>query len=262
MSNLPSRDSRSPGAPGSPLQGVEAWRSLAESAHEPFAAFVAGIAHDIRNMFAVIGTTAQDLQLSPDAALEGAADHAAALRVILDATGRGADLASQLQRLARHNPPAADLVDLNDVVRSTVRLARRVMSVRIAVLDRLDAEGAPVWGNATLLEQVVMNLLLNARDAIEAGGGNGAIALSTRRDHGRTVLRVEDTGVGMTEALRARIFEFGSGTHGEDRGVGLATVRAIVNAAGGSISVESAPGLGASFEVHLPRSQEATPAGG
>jgi signal transduction histidine kinase len=124
---------------------------------------------------------------------------------------------------------------------------------RITVVQRLDPAGAMVLANRSQLEQMVTQLLLNARDAIR--DGFGSIVISTSQGTSSVLLRVADSGVGMTKEVQRRIFEPFFTTHRDigRAGLGLATVRTAINNAGGSINVESTVGVGSAFEIWLPR---------
>src|SRR5215217_1738650 len=130
----------------SPLECVESWRPFADSAQEPFMDFAAGVAHDLRNLFAIVSTTAQDMLVPVEAAPANVAgetpDHAAGLRAIVDAAKRGGELAAQLQGGVIRNTATAERIDVNEVVRGVMRLARRITNDRIAFLQRLDPAGA------------------------------------------------------------------------------------------------------------------------
>ncbi|HWJ24234.1 MAG TPA: ATP-binding protein, partial [Gemmatimonadaceae bacterium] len=174
---------------------------------------------------------------------------------------RGGALTAQLVATARRKRLAMEAVDLNEVVRTTLDLFQRALDERVHVVQRLDARGAPARLNWSQAEQVVMNLLLNARDAVALRGGT--ITVSTMRRHARTTLRVDDDGVGMSEAVRRRVFErfFTTKETAGGTGLGLATVHAVVARAGGRVLVESAPGAGASFGVELPAPESMAAAG-
>jgi signal transduction histidine kinase len=130
----------------------------------------------------------------------------------------------------------------------------RVLGPRVTLILRLDPKGAHVPVDRGQLEQVIMNLVLNARDAL--GDNSGAITVSTRRDEWSTMLRVADTGAGMAEDVRARMFEPYFSTRGGS-GLGLANVQDIVTNASGAIDVMSALGVGTAVEVVFPLTRPA-----
>jgi signal transduction histidine kinase len=132
---------------------------------------------------------------------------------------------------------------------------------RITLDLRLDPAGACVCLNRSQVEQIVMNLLLNARDAMQ--GVPGSITISTCMRPAATRLRIRDTGAGMTEEIRRRIFEpfFTTKAAAGGTGLGLSTVHAIVATVGGTIEIESTPGAGSVFELRFPPCPEDQPAG-
>ena len=208
----------------------------------------AGIAHDFSNVLTVIAGSAHMILQTIDEWHPLQTD----VQAIVRAAERGTALTAQLLRFARREQAPAEDVDLNDVVRDIASLASRLIDHRITVTHRLERHGAPVYANRSQLEQVVMNLVLNARDAMR--DGIGTIVISTHRTPATTTLRVTDNGVGMTDEVRRRIFEpFFTTRRGKGgTGLGLATVHAIVAHAGGSIEVASTPDDGSVFEIVFP----------
>ena len=217
----------------------------------------AGIAHDFNNMLAVVASSAQMILHDTEASHEIRVEADA----VLEACRRGSALTSQLLTFARRERLPARQLDLNDVVRDIASLVSRVIDRRITLETKLDPNGARVCLNKSQLEQVIMNLVLNARDA--QGGGHGTITISTRARLSTTSLRIADTGAGMVDEVRRRVFEpfFTTKSGSGGTGLGLSTVYAIVTKAGGSIEVESTPGLGSAFEILFPNGPAAeTPA--
>jgi PAS domain S-box-containing protein len=210
-----------------------------------------GIAHDFNNILAVISASAEllldGLSLSPESS-----EDVAALR---DAIRRGGSLTQQLLSFARPHPAQPERLDLNAVVKDEAAMLAPLLGSKHTLILCLDPSGAPVRCDRTQLEQVLMNLVLNACDAMADGGG---ITITTRRlqePKGPCVrLRVEDTGVGMDEATQRRAFEpfFTTKPPGKGTGLGLSTVYMIVKQAGGSVQVESRVGAGSTFDVALP----------
>jgi two-component system cell cycle sensor histidine kinase/response regulator CckA len=217
-----------------------------------------GIAHDFNNLLTVISGNADLLrEVPPD-------DPAWAERVedIRGATDRAAALVRQLLTFGRRQPAAAEVIDLGEAVAATAAMLGRLLGERITVTTEPASVPVPVRIDRGRLEQVVMNLALNAKDAMPAGG-----VLTLRTEVAETAashpevpparsarLVVSDTGVGMTDDVKAKIFEPFFTTKGPDRGtgLGLATAYAIVEQAGGRIEVESAPGCGATFRIDFP----------
>lgn len=223
-----------------------------------------GVAHDFNNVLAVVLSSATLLQgklpeNSPPLELVGA---------ILDAAERGARMTRQLLAFARPQSSGAHAVDAARVVKSSVSMLRHL--VGDAKTIELTAEGVhPVRIDEGQLEQVIMNLVVNARDATPAGGRIQVTvdAADLTDDEagevpgGRYVrLRVTDEGHGMTPEALERVFEpfFTTKSAGQGTGLGLATCHAVVKRAGGAILARSRPGEGSSFTVLLP--EEALPA--
>jgi two-component system, cell cycle sensor histidine kinase and response regulator CckA len=212
----------------------------------------AGIAHDFNNLLAVMTSSAQmilhDAEAGSHISLEA--------EVIMEACRRGSAFVRQLMTFARGENLPSQRLDMNQVVLDTVRLANRVIDRRISLILNLDTACSHICMNRSQLDQVVMNLILNARDAI--GAAPGSITIATCSAHASAVLRVADTGIGMTDTVRQRIFEpmFTTKRGSGSSGLGLATVHGIVAQAGGAIEVESAPGRGSAFEIRLPTCTE------
>ncbi len=225
-----------------------------------------GVAHDFNNVLTVINGRA-DLLL---ARLADQGELAAEVREIKDAGQRAAALTRQLLALSRHSPTWATLVNLNDVVREVEKLLRRAIREDITLDIRLAPGLRSVKADHHQLEQIAVNLALNARDAMPRGGrlvfetrnvevgarpAGGAVGLPAGR---YALLVVEDSGVGMAPEVRERIFEpfFTTKEQGRTAGLGLSTVYALVTQNGGQVRVESQPGQGTSFFVYLPAADE------
>jgi PAS domain S-box-containing protein len=223
-----------------------------------------GVAHDFNNLLTVILSSAATLK--QDLA-SGRAPVVEDLDEIETAGQRARDLTRQLLAFARKQPLTAAALDLNQVVRSSERLLRRVLGEDVALQVALQPDLWPLVGDAGQLEQVILNLAVNARDAMPGGGvlammtssWIGAEPSGESSPDGRlreyVRLMVRDSGVGMTPEVRARIFEpfFTTKPFGQGTGLGLATVYGIVKQMEGFIRVESAPGAGATFELCFPR---------
>jgi signal transduction histidine kinase/CheY-like chemotaxis protein len=206
-----------------------------------------GIAHDVNNQLAAI---LGQLNLGKEH-LPG--DHPATRRMVRaeESVHRCAALVKSLLRFSRHATQDLQAVDLNDLVRRTLVLAERLLGFGIHVTLDLEEGLAPVQGDMAGLEQVVMNLALNARDAMPEGG---KLTLSTRRQGEEALLAISDSGKGISEDVLPRIFDpfFTTKGVGKGSGLGLAMVFGIVQAHGGRIEVESPPGLGTTFRISLP----------
>jgi nitrogen-specific signal transduction histidine kinase/CheY-like chemotaxis protein len=219
------------------------------------------VAHDFGNVLAAIAGY-NDLMLR---SLAAGSPLRRGAESIQKAVQWGHRLARQLLTTGRvpADPPSADL---NAVVAGVVRTLGPILGERIVVDLRLDPGAGAVGVGAAALEQVTMNLVLNARDAMPSGGRlTVTTALAPGNGHGRAAmptLSVEDTGIGMDEATRARVFEpyFTTKPTGRGTGLGLSTVFGILRQHGGEIDVSSEPGHGSTFRVGLPASAPAGPA--
>lgn len=155
-----------------------------------------------------------------------------------------------------------ELVDVNGIVLATDKLLRRLIGEDVELVTVAGAETRAVNSDPGQLEQVLINLALNARDAMPAGGKLTIETETVEHDGAPTLrLRVSDTGEGMDEATRARAFEpfFTTKEPGRGTGLGLATVYGIVLQSGGTVDVESEPGRGATFTILLPHAAAALP---
>jgi two-component system cell cycle sensor histidine kinase/response regulator CckA len=211
-----------------------------------------GVAHDFNNLLSIILSGAEILKEDHpnDSAVCADAES------ILDAAHRGANLTRQLLLFSRQELLEAKVLDLNEVLARMHGLLERLVGEDIE-LSTASARGlGMVKADPGHLEQVVMNLIVNARDAMPCGG-----TIHVATTHGQmpdgspaVVLTVSDTGSGMEAATRARIFEpfFTTKERGKGTGLGLSTVLGIVAEAGGTIAVESEPGAGATFTITFP----------
>jgi PAS domain S-box-containing protein len=220
-----------------------------------------GVAHDFNNLLQVIAVQAGHLL-----------DHLAPLgeehEAVLDishAADRARQLTSQLLTFARREPVDARLVDLDEVVSGVQRMLARLLGENVQLVSELEPRPKRVCADVVQLEQVLMNIVLNARDALPAGGRisivTGIVELAdheerTGLDPGRYVtLSVADDGVGIAPEDLEHIFEpfFTTKEPGRGTGLGLMTVYGIVKAAGGAIAVDSERGVGTVFTVYLPQ---------
>ncbi len=210
-----------------------------------------GVAHDFNNLLTVIGGYAAVLETSL-----GPGEAATAAHEISEATTRAAALTRQLLALSRHKIAQPGIVDLNAAIRGLEAILRGSLPERIGIELTLDPALPAIEIDPAQLDQMLLNLTLNARDAMPE---HGTLRIETRCDpSGRLVhLCVSDTGHGMDEATRARAFEpfFTTKPPGEGTGIGLSMVYGIVRQSGGSISLESAPGLGTRVEASFPASE-------
>jgi two-component system cell cycle sensor histidine kinase/response regulator CckA len=197
------------------------------------------------------------------------------LEQIRRAAGRAATITGQLLAFSRRQMFRPEVLDLNQLVRGLEPMLRQVFGEDRTFTTELAPDLFPVRTDPGHMEQVLINLALNARDALSSGG---KVWVRTRNEVVRpppggagnvdgpqpgeyTVLSVSDTGHGMDAATRARVFEpfFTTKPVGQGTGLGLATVFGIVRQSGGSVHVETAPGQGSTFSVYLPAVPRAAP---
>lgn len=217
-----------------------------------------GFAHDLNNVLTVIrlevGLVHSLLPQRDD--LSESLDNA------LTATDSAAALCGRLLMFARKRPSGRVVVDIDRAIRAFEPLLSRLVGGHSQLVVTLAAEGALVDVDPVEFEQLLANLVTNARDAMPKGG---QIELSTHTIVGERgmmlLLEVTDEGIGMDEATLARIFEpfFTTKPEGSGTGLGLSTVYAIVNALGGEITIDSAPGRGSHFHVQLPITERDAP---
>jgi two-component system cell cycle sensor histidine kinase/response regulator CckA len=212
---------------------------------EALGSLAGGIAHDFNNLLtAILGQSELLLDDLPD---DGEVTRS--VREIQYAAQSAARLTGQLLAFSRRESARPELLDVNAEIERLTAMLRRVIGEDITLhIER--GEPVLIRADKTLLEQVVMNLAVNARDAMPNGG---SLVIATRaREQGVTVA-VSDTGVGMDAATEARIFEPFFTTKGDEgTGLGLATVHTLVSRHGGTIAVKTAAGAGTTFEVSLP----------
>ena len=211
-----------------------------------------GVAHDFNNLVTVISgfATLAARRAPPDDPV--LREH---LTQIDRATLRAADLTRQLLAFARVQPVEPRVVDLNALLRDLHKLLRRLISESVELITLPASEPACVRIDVGQLEQVLSNLAVNAKDAMPDGGKLTMAVEVSGRD---VVLRVTDTGTGMSDEVKAHVFEpfFTTKEVGRGTGLGLSTSFAIVQQAGGTLEVESELGRGATFIVRLPRVDE------
>jgi two-component system cell cycle sensor histidine kinase/response regulator CckA len=207
-----------------------------------------GIAHDFNNIISVVlGQAAlARRRLNADDPL------AADLAKIIRAGERAASLTQKLLTFGRSQVAQNDVLDLNVVVDETATMIERVIGDDVELSLKLAADAGNVRADRSQLEQVLMNLAVNARDAMPEGG---QLVIATVRHGGSLVdLIVSDTGVGMDDETRSRAFEpFFTTKADRGTGLGLSTVYGIVIGAGGTITLDTGPGTGCRFRISLPR---------
>jgi PAS domain S-box-containing protein len=266
---------------GHPTEAVGAWLDISEKRRaeeeqsklrqqleqaqklESVGRLAGGVAHDFNNLLTVINGYSDLLlrKLKSDDPLHES------ISEILKAGQLAANLTRQLLLLSRRRVTQAKSVNLNDVIVEVEKMLARVIGEDIRLEFDLDPSLGHVLADSGQLHQIVMNLAINARDAMPGGG---SLTIETRnvdlddtyanqyaeiRPGPYVQLRVSDTGIGMTSDVMAHLFEpfFTTKQPGEGTGLGLATVYGIVKQAGGSIWAYSEPGRGATFQIYLPR---------
>ncbi|NLE57363.1 MAG: PAS domain-containing protein [Planctomycetes bacterium] len=220
----------------------------------------AGVAHDFTNLITIIRGYATQ------AAASLLPDHVArqALRSILDATRQASGLTHSLQTFSRKMPIERRALDLRRLVEEAERLIRPTLPASIT-LEILNDASSPLWvmADASQMHQVLLNLAINARDAMPEGGRLQISVREAKHKHGRrkadgeALITVTDTGIGITEESLPRIFEpfFTTKPRERNSGLGLSIVQSIVEEHGGRVEVESARGEGTVFTVTLPRTE-------
>jgi PAS domain S-box-containing protein len=217
----------------------------------------AGVAHDFRNLVSAIqGHIAHAHRMLPK-------EHPAVecLNLISDAAKQAGGIAGSLLTFTRKTPVEKRAISLSTVIEQAVSLLRHTLPANITIQTRIAEPALFVSGDLSQLQQVIMNLAINARDAMPSGGiltidagpcgDDGATKPGPR---GLARLTVRDTGIGMTPEVRARIFEpyFTTKPRGQGTGLGLPIIHGIISDLGGSIVVESRLGAGTTFTVVLP----------
>ena len=217
----------------------------------------AGIAHDFNNLLTVV--LANATLLLRDRQLD--ATTANAVEEMKTAASRGADLVRQLLAFGRQQRLTGQVLDLNAVVASLGPLLSRLIGEQVRITMALASGKAYVKADRSQLEQVIVNLVTNARDAMPAGGQLAIETALIDNDPAIkpcVVLSVTDTGLGMDRETRQRVFEpfFTTKPFGKGTGLGLATVHGVVEQSGGRVVVDSEPGTGSCFKVFLPLTSE------
>ncbi len=235
---------------------------------EAFGQLAGGVAHDFNNFLTTI-LGYSDLLLHERLMKGEMADHVAEIR---GAAGRASVLTQQLLAFSRKQPLEAKVVEINSIITNLERSLLRLLGENISVVCHLhrDKEGAHIKADPSQLTQLILNLAVNARDAMPKGGQLTLetsivdvgikvkpVYASSEFDPGEYVLlSVADTGVGMSEEVKAHLFEPFFTTKGENdgsSGLGLATSYGIVRQSGGHICIESEEGKGTTVRIYLPK---------
>ena len=217
-----------------------------------------GIAHDFNNLLTVIGCCAEAINMQPDLPV----DVLLSTSEISHATDRAAALTRQLLSFSRHQLVAPKLISLNTVLAGTELILRRSLGDDIVLKFGFEPECGMILADASQLEQVVMNLAVNARDAMPNGGELSISTHAVTLDGSQQgedlgdyqMLKVTDNGSGMSQEIQQHIFEpfFTTKHSSKGTGLGLSTVYGIVKQSGGFIQVESQPECGTTFQVFFP----------
>ena len=225
-----------------------------------------GIAHDFNNIITVLLGYSDELieEAPPDSTLRSAAVE------VRRAADRASGLTQQLLAFSRRQESVAHAVDLNQVIAHMEDLIRRLIGPEIRLQFSLQPDLSTISADAQQIGQVLMNLVVNARDAMPRGG---TMTIETANvDLGsehvdvipgpHVALSVSDSGLGMTAEVRDRLFEpfFTTKAKGQGTGLGLSMVQAIVRQSGGHIIVDSQPNAGTTFRVYFPRQGDAAAA--
>jgi PAS domain S-box-containing protein len=222
-----------------------------------------GIAHDFNNLLTAIRGNAELMshRVKNDPAMAAEVDE------ILHAADRAASLTRQLLAFSRKQVLQPIALDMNEIVGAVARMARRLIGTEVQLRLELGQSVSQIVADPAQVEQVLLNLIVNARDAMPAGGTIVVRTCNARLDGDApqvvqagiapgafVLLSVSDDGIGMDQATQARIFEpfFTTKETGRGTGLGLSTVYGIIRQTGGAITVESERGKGACFRVYLP----------
>ncbi|HEY4305866.1 MAG TPA: ATP-binding protein [Gemmatimonadaceae bacterium] len=224
---------------------------------EAIGTLAGGIAHDFNNLITVISGYTQLALMRTDTNSSAADD----LRQVVDASDRAANLTHQLLAFSRKQVLQPTVLDLSDVVSGIAPMLRRIIGEHIVLRIENSAPLARIRADKGQLEQVLLNLAVNARDAMPSGGhltiatsNGGSADRATARE---VALVVSDTGIGMSDEVKERVFEpfFTTKEAGKGTGLGLSMVYGIVNQSGGRIAFESDVGTGTAFIITLPAAE-------
>lgn len=216
----------------------------------------AGIIHEVGNPIAAIQGLVEDLQRRSAGGGQWDEPMRGNLGMVLEQARRLGGITRDISEYVRYRPGVEGLFDINSVVRSTARLVRydaRWKSISLE-LD-LDASIPALRGVEDQITQVIMNLLVNAADAMQTNGpGERRVLIASRYSGSQVELTIEDNGSGMSDEIRAHVFEsfYTTKPEGKGTGLGLALCKSIVESHGGIIEVESTAGTGSRFRVVLP----------
>jgi signal transduction histidine kinase len=213
-----------------------------------------GIAHDFNNMLAIVISS---LDLAKRRLARGDTDIERFINSAIDGAGRAADLTRRLLAFSRKQPLSPTSVDINSVITDSVEILQRTLPANINISVLLANDIRPVFVDRNQLENVLINLVVNARDAISDGGDITISSNQSGRDDGSAwvALIVADTGRGMSAEVAARAFEpfFTTKPIGKGTGLGLSQINGFVIQSGGEISIDSSVGVGTTVTILLPQ---------
>jgi two-component system cell cycle sensor histidine kinase/response regulator CckA len=229
---------------------------------DAFGQLAAGVAHDFNNILTVIQGNLSLLRMG----LNSKADETSAIEQALAASERAANLTRQLLTFGRRQPMQPKPLDLNDVISNMTKMLQRLIGEHIALEARYAPGGAPIYADANMIEQVLINLAVNSRDAMSKGGklvieiisltlGENEVQTTNRKAGDFVRFSITDNGCGIAHENLPHIFEpfFTTKEVGKGTGLGLATVFGIIQQHDGWIKVESEIGKGTTFHIFLPR---------
>jgi PAS domain S-box-containing protein len=238
---------------------------LAMQKLESLGVIASGIAHDFNNLLSCILVDANHTvsELEPGSPARNG------LQRIEAVAARASEIVRQIMAYARYGPQEMEAVDLCALINEMLRLLQVCLPQNVGIHLQLPDDLPPIRANSAQMRQIVMNLVLNAAEAVGERGGNILVSASRRQlkdaavqagrpnlaDGEYVCLEIMDNGQGMTEEVQRRIFDPFFTTKLEGRGLGLSAVQRIVDGHLGTISVSSTPGVGTAFEILLPRDQ-------
>lgn len=215
-----------------------------------------GVAHEINNALSPIRLRAEEMLYSIE---EGEEPDSADIRVILKGIDQCSGIVQKLRNFAAPSMGRKTETDLNELLEETITLIRRQLEKSRITLAKDYQQLPEVRVNTNEMQQVFLNILLNAKDAIAATGrGKGTISVSTRAEPDLITVRIGDDGIGMDEETRTRLFEpfFTTKEVGRGTGLGMSISFGILKSHGGQIKVDSTPGKGSAISVSIPLKQD------